>query len=116
MSLNEADRRAERDAQEARQKQRAAEDAKATGKAGKAKAVAGSATALDPDDADDGLLDSERPAGKTRTDKAKKKREEPDVLLTESARILSDEVGLLKGDARLAAKVLPRAAVTAGNP
>lgn len=116
VSLNEAERRAERDAQEARQKQRAAEDARASGKAGAGKTATRGAAAVDPDDADDGLLDSERPAGQTRTDKAKKKREEPDVLLTESARILSDEVSLLKGDARLAAKVLPRAAVTAGNP
>ena len=98
VSLNEAERRAERDKFDAQRKQRA-EQRKQLG------------IALDPllDDAsDDGLQASERNVAKdvAREEAAKKSR---DPLLRESAAILGDAIGLLGADAKLSAQVLPQA-------
>ncbi|WP_133478565.1 carboxy terminal-processing peptidase [Cognatilysobacter segetis] len=97
ISLNEADRRAERDREDAKRKQRQAERAKL-------------GLALDPlaDDDDDGLQASERDIAKdAQRDKLAEKR--PDPLLREAATILGDAVGLLNADRQLSAKVLPTA-------
>jgi carboxyl-terminal processing protease len=96
VSLNEAERRAERDKQEAQRKQRQAER-KTLG------------LALDPlaeDSADDGLGASERDIVK---DAAREKLAEkrPDPLLRESAAILADAIEVLGEDKKLSAQVLP---------
>ena len=100
VSLNEAERRAERDRNEAKRKLRQ-EQRKALG------------LALDPladEGADDGLAASERDIAK---DAAREKLAEtrPDPLLRESAAILADAVRLLNGDDKLSAVVLPTANV-----
>lgn len=96
VSLNEAERRAERDRQDVQRKQRQAER-KALG------------LALDPlaeDLADDGLGASERDIVKdAQREKLADKR--PDPLLRESAAILSDAIGILGQDRKLSAQVLP---------
>ncbi|MEI2453698.1 carboxy terminal-processing peptidase [Lysobacter firmicutimachus] len=98
VSLNEAERRAERDRDDAKRKLRQAER-KQLG------------LALDPlaDDAnDDGLSGNERDIVK---DAAREKLAEkrPDPLLRESASILADAVRLLNNDRQLSAQVLPTA-------
>ena len=100
VSLNEAERRAERDRQEAKRKSRQ-EQRKALG------------LPLDPlaaDAADDGLQANERNVVK---DAAREKAAEdaPDPLLRESAAILADAVQLLDNDKVLSAQVLPAASV-----
>ncbi len=96
ISLNEAERRSERDRDEAKRKQRQAER-KALG------------LALDPladSGADDGLQASERNVAEDAArEKAAEKR--PDPLLRESAAILADAVRLLNSDRQLSAQVLP---------
>jgi len=93
ISLNEADRRAEREKDEAKRKQRAAER-KAMG------------IEVDSPDDDDGLQAGERNVAKqVAAEEAAKKR--PDPLLKETAAILSDAITLLSGDSKLAAQVLP---------
>jgi carboxyl-terminal processing protease len=90
-SLNESERRAERDRQEAKQQWRAGKSPSATAKTLRQ---------------DDGLLASERGlSADLAEEKALKKSR--DVLLIESARILNDEISLLKANTRLAAQVLP---------
>ena len=96
VSLNEAERRAEREKQDAQFKARQAER-KALG------------LALDPladDLADDGLGASERDIVK---DAAREKLvdKRPDPLLRESAAILGDAIGVLNQDRKLSAQVLP---------
>jgi carboxyl-terminal processing protease len=96
ISLNEAERRAERDRLEAERKQRLAE-----------RVAAGLA---DPEDAtrlvDDGLSVNERPvAEQAAEEEAAKNR--PDPLLRESAAILADALDLLSADRQLTAQVLP---------
>ncbi len=97
VSLNEAERRAERDRDDAKRKQRQTE-----------RLTFG--LALDPlgDDADDGLQAGERDVAK---DAAREKAAEdrPDPLLRESAAILADAVRLLGSDRKLSAQVLPTA-------
>ncbi|GAB3316686.1 carboxy terminal-processing peptidase [Luteimonas notoginsengisoli] len=100
VSLNEAERRADRDRQDAKRKSRQ-EQRKALG------------LPLDPlaaDAADDGLQASERNVAK---DAAREKAAEdaPDPLLRESAAILADAVQLLGNDEVLSAQVLPEAKV-----
>ena len=96
VSLNEAERRAERDKQDAKRKQRQAER-KQLG------------LALDPladDAADDGLGASERDIVKDAArEKLADKR--PDPLLRESAAILGDAIDVLGHDRTLSAQVLP---------
>ena len=100
VSLNEGERRADRDRQDAKRKSRQ-EQRKALG------------LPLDPlaaDAADDGLQASERNVAK---DAAREKAAEdaPDPLLRESAAILADAVQLLGNDEVLSAQVLPEAKV-----
>lgn len=100
ISLNEAERRADRDRQEAKRKSRQ-EQRKQLG------------LALDPlaeDSADDGLSATERDVVK---DAAREKAAEdrPDPLLREAAAILADANTLLLGDRQLSSVVLPAAKV-----
>jgi carboxyl-terminal processing protease len=129
ISLNETVRRKERDAQEVRSKQReqrllaslanpgddvvvlpdpkdALKDAKASA-AKNAKAIAAVKGALRTDD---GLQGDERSLTAEIAAEAAAKSAK-DVLLNEAAHVLADEVSLIKGDARLAAHVLPNVAV-----
>ncbi|KGQ17964.1 Tail-specific protease [Lysobacter dokdonensis DS-58] len=95
VSLNEAERRAERDKFEAKRKQRQAER-KALG------------LPLDPfaEDKDDGLQANERNiAEDAKREKLEEKR--PDPLLRESAAILADALTLLTNDQKLSQQVLP---------
>ncbi len=96
VSLNEAERRGERDKDEAKRKQRQAER-KALG------------LKLDPlaiDSSDDGLQANERDVV---ADAAREKaaQDRPDPLLRESAAILADATSLLAGSKHLSAQVLP---------
>ena len=96
VSLNEAERRAERDRDAAKRKQRQ-EERKRLG------------LALDPlaDTTDDGLQAGERNVAEDAArEKAAEKR--PDPLLRESAAILADAIHLLDSDRKLSAQVLPR--------
>jgi carboxyl-terminal processing protease len=136
ISLNETARRKERDAQDARSKQREqrllaslanpsddvvvvpdpkdalkAGDAKATSSK-TAKAIAAVKGALRTDD---GLQGDERSLTAEIAAEAAAKSAK-DVLLNEAAHVLADEVGLLKTDTRLAAHVLPYAAADVPPP
>jgi len=97
VSLNEAERRAERDKQETQRKQRQ-QIRKDLG------------LPLDPlaeDSSDDGLTGNERDIVKdAQREKDAEKR--PDPLLKESASILADAVNLLEKDRPLSAQVLPQ--------
>jgi carboxyl-terminal processing protease len=103
ISLNEADRRKEREAQEARILLREKISvAEASGKMGGTKSFVANSAAFE----DDGLQSNERNlATDLANEKARKSAK--DVLLDEAVHILSDEVGLLKSDPRLATTVLP---------
>jgi carboxyl-terminal processing protease len=106
ISLNEAARRKERDAQEARVKSR--ESRKDTGKSAR-EDVAGNPPAPVKASAirDDGLQADERNlAIELAAEKTRKNAK--DILLNEAVHILSDEIGILKADARLAARIQPR--------
>ncbi|KXS31079.1 MAG: Carboxyl-terminal protease [Candidatus Gallionella acididurans] len=97
ISLNEADRRKEREAQEAREKSR--EQNSGDKKSSKAAAAAGALQ-------DDGMLSSERNlSADLAIENANKNAK--DILLNEAAHIVSDEAGLLKADPRLAAVIAP---------
>jgi carboxyl-terminal processing protease len=110
ISLNEAERRKERDAEEARIKSRekSGDTAKgATEKQAGNKERAKARNAL----RDDGLQANERNLTvELAAEKAQK--DAKDVLLDEAVHILSDEVDLLKTDTRLAARVLPGSILT----
>ena len=103
ISLNLADRRKERDAQEARVKSR--EKSKGTEKDSKVKAnnEAASAETLQ----DDGLQANERNLDADLA-MAKARKNSKDVLLNETVHILSDEVGLLNDNANLSVRVMPK--------
>ncbi len=127
ISLNEKDRRKERDEQEARAKQRDARLAAApsaddpilvpdpTAKnaitpkpAGAKQAKQAAASMKGVSRTDDGLQGDERSlAAELEAEKAAKNAK--DVLLLEAVHIMSDEVSLLKTDTRLASRVLPYA-------
>jgi carboxyl-terminal processing protease len=94
ISLNEADRRSERDAQETKRKTRDAER--------KALGLADNDTSKD----DDGLQADERNVAQEAADEQAAKNR-PDPLLRESAAILADAVTLLTGSQQLTAAVLP---------
>ena len=97
VSLNEAERRAERDKFDGLIKQRAAQR----------KALGIERDAL-LDSSDDGLQANERNVAQdVAREEAAKKATDP--LLRESAAILGDAIGLLGADAKLAAQVLPQA-------
>ena len=96
LSLNEAERRAEREKQDAQRKQRQAER----------KALGLELDPLADDLADDGLGANERDIVK---DAAREKLAEkrPDPLLRESAAILADAIDVLGQDRQMSALVLP---------
>ncbi len=95
ISLNEVDRRKEREAMEAREESR--DKNRADNKSDKASVAAGSHVPQD-----DGMLSSERNlSADLAIDNANKKAK--DILLNESAHVLSDEVGLLKTNSKLVA-------------
>jgi carboxyl-terminal processing protease len=97
ISLNEADRRKEREAQEARGKSR--EKNRGDNKSDKASAQAMSHTFQD-----DGMLYSERNlSADLAIENANKNAR--DILLNEAAHVLSDEVELLKGNPSFAASM-----------
>ncbi len=94
ISLNEADRRVERDRDLAKRKQRSAE-----------RKALGLLLPGGPED-DDGLQADERNvAQQVAAEAAAKNR--PDPLLRETAAILADAISALSGDAKLAALVMP---------
>lgn len=98
ITLNEAERRAERDRDDSKRKQRQAER----------KSMGLDLDPLADDSGDDGLQSSERNlAQEVAREKAAEKR--PDPLLRESASILADAVRLLNDDRQLSAQVLPTA-------
>lgn len=100
ISLNEAERRAERDTQEAKRKQRQQQRREL-------------GLDLDPlaEESDDGLTGNERDiVADAAREKAAEKR--PDPLLRESAAILGDAIELLKVDVQLSARVLPRSTLS----
>jgi carboxyl-terminal processing protease len=105
ISLNLADRRKERDAQEARVKSR--EKSSGTEKDSKAKANDEAAAIENSALQDDGLQANERNID-TDLAMAKARKNSKDVLLNEAVHILSDEVGLLNNNANLSARVLPK--------
>nr|WP_315482847.1 carboxy terminal-processing peptidase [uncultured Undibacterium sp.] len=114
ISLNEEERRAERDAREKKTKEREVIRAALEGKtkvAGKTDAKDGTkAEANKLPTQDDGLQGSERSlAAELAAEKASK--EAKDVYLIEAAHILSDEIELLKSSKRLADKTISRASV-----
>ncbi|HST45192.1 MAG TPA: carboxy terminal-processing peptidase, partial [Luteimonas sp.] len=96
LSLNEVERRTERDRQEAKRVQRQAER----------KRLGLDLDPLADVSSDDGLQAGER---NVALDAAREKAAEdrPDPLLRESAAILADAVRLLDGDRQLSAQVLP---------
>jgi carboxyl-terminal processing protease len=103
ISLNEAERRKERDTLEARAKLREERQANspATSKAAKAAAQAKAAMRQD-----DGLQAGERDlAAELAAEKAAK--DAKDVFLNEAAHILSDAVGMLRTDTRMASRLMP---------
>jgi len=94
ISLNEADRRKEREAQESREKSR--EKNRGNNESDKATAEARSRALQD-----DGMLSSERNlSADLAIENANKNAK--DILLNEAAHVLSDEAGLLKTNFRLA--------------
>ena len=99
ISLNEADRRKERETQEAREKSR--EKDRGNNISDKASAEPRSHAFQD-----DGMLSSER---NLRDDLAieNANKNAKDILLNEAAHVLSDEVGLLKPNSRLATSGSP---------
>ena len=97
VSLNEADRRAEREKQDAQRKERQA----------MRKQLGLPLDPLADDGSDDGLTGNERDIAKDAArEKLADKR--PDPLLHESAAILSDAIDLLEHDRPLSAQVLPQ--------
>ena len=105
VSLNEAERRRERDAQEARLAAREAR--RVAGKSANDDVFGKEpAPAKDRSLRDDGLLPNERDlASDLAAEKARKNAK--DVLLQEAVSVLGDQVGALKTSARLAARVKP---------
>lgn len=95
VSLNEAERRAERERQDQKRRDRQAQRREL-------------GLPLDPlaEDNDDGLQANERDVA-LDTAREKAAEERPDPLLRESAAILADAMRLLNGDQRLNAQVLP---------
>jgi carboxyl-terminal processing protease len=109
ISLNETERRKEHDQQEAKMKLRDGDKGKKIAKddAAAKKAASKDASLKDPD-GDDSDFGDDAVAG---TGSAKK--ESKDVLLSEAARILGDEVDLLKVNTRLVARTTSAPAATA---
>lgn len=104
ISLNEAERRAERDRFDAQRKQRKETRAR----------LGLSRDPLLEGRADDGLTADERNVAESVA-REQAARDATDPLLRESAAILGDAIGLLGRDARLAAQVLPTTRNSAGR-
>ncbi len=99
ISLNEAERRKEREAQEARDRSR--EKNQGDNPSDKASAAARSHALQD-----DGMMSDERNlSADLAIENASKNAK--DILLNEAVHVLSDEVGLLKDNPRLAASIAP---------
>lgn len=120
VSLNEEVRRKEREEQEAKAKARKARDkandaiadAKGDGAPVEGDSVATAGDEESDEDGgyrDDGLQAGERGL-KEDLRREKERKERRDFVLTEAAHILSDEIALLRADAKLAARVLPQEA------
>lgn len=108
ISLNEEERRAERDLREKKNKEREAIRATLDGKA----KVGGKTDASKLPTQDDGLQGSERSlASELAAEKASK--EAKDVFLIEAAHILSDEIELIKSSKRIADKTISKASASA---
>ncbi|MFA9273632.1 MAG: carboxy terminal-processing peptidase [Candidatus Aquirickettsiella gammari] len=108
ISLNEEERRAERDLREKKSKEREAIRATLDGKT----KVGGKSDARKLPVQDDGLQGSERSlASELAAEKASK--EAKDVFLIEAAHILSDEIELIKSSKRIADKTLSKASASA---
>jgi carboxyl-terminal processing protease len=103
ISLNEASRRAERDRQEARRKQREAD-----------RKAAGLADEGNVDRVDDGLLADERDPV-AESEREKQAQERPDPLLREATHVLADAIDVLSTDRTLAARVHPAGSETTRN-
>jgi carboxyl-terminal processing protease len=103
ISLNEATRRAERDRQEARRKQREAD-----------RKAAGLADEGNVDRVDDGLLADERDPV-AESEREKQAQERPDPLLREATHVLADAIDVLSTDRTLAARVHPAGSETTRN-
>jgi carboxyl-terminal processing protease len=105
LSLNEAERRRERDEREARIKQREAADKEAdAAKGGKPNRQAAAARKIVPQDA--GLQAGERSLSEELAEE-KAQKEAKDIWLEEAARIVGDQAALRRSDARLAARGTP---------
>jgi carboxyl-terminal processing protease len=110
LSLNEAERRRERDEREAKLKQReAGKDAEAA-KSGKPNKQAAAARKIVPQDA--GLQAGERSLSEELAEE-KAQKEAKDIWLEEAARIVGDEAALRKSEPRLAARSVPATVPTA---
>ena len=120
VSLNEAERRKERDDQEARKKTRDAERAAIEKTEVSDVSIATAATTAVSEGraaedesrpvaqaGDDGLQADERSI-KSQVEREKQAKQRKDVALEEAAHILSDEVGLIRADTKLAQQVLPQ--------
>ncbi|MFZ6817302.1 carboxy terminal-processing peptidase [Undibacterium sp. Ji22W] len=108
ISLNEEERRTERDLREKKNKEREAVRASLDGKV----KVGGKNDASKLSAQDDGLQGSERSlASELAAEKASK--EAKDVFLIEAAHILSDEIELIKSSKRLADKTISKASTSA---
>ncbi len=103
ISLNEAERRVERDKEDAKRKFRQAER----------KRLGLDLDPLADDGADDGLQYNERDVAR-EAEREKLADKAPDPLLREAAAILGDAARMLDGDRALAAQVLPKS-TQAGN-
>ena len=112
LSLNEAERRRERDLREARLKQREdGKDSDAASRGGKAGRQA-AARKIVPQDA--GLQAGERSLSEELADE-KAQKEARDVWLDEAARIVGDTAALLKAEPKLAARGNPHGITQAGK-
>ena len=114
ISLNEQVRRKERDEQEAKLKARTERDKASAEKSDVVVTSAPTAAGVpvDEDDSDeaslrdDGLQAGERGL-QEELRREKERKDRPDFVLNEAAHILADEIGMLKADTKLAARVLP---------
>ena len=107
VSLNEVVRRKERDDQDARAKMREDRQAATADKAGDAaRSKVLAAAKAKKARQDDGLQADERNL-QAELDAEKAAKDAKDVMLTEAAHILSDAVGIVKTDTRVASRMMP---------
>ncbi len=100
LSLNETTRRAERDRNEARRKER-----------DEVRKTLGLEQLAATDDKDDGLQADERDVVADVKREEEDKKDGPDVLAREAAHVLADAIELLGSDHALASRVLPQSAL-----